>query len=267
MKFLILPVLLVLAIPIQVSSTLPYTDYSKIQITPSKVCDEIANEDDEIEVWLTRLRYHLKKNEGATTVFHQPDQETRYMAPAILEDIAERSPEWRGKVIEALIRVIEDPEAKQEGVFIAERWTVAVCLLGKLKAIESLPVLIENLDQTGQISLIVSLHYHPVGSAVLKMEKPAIPYLIEALAHEKPSIREEARWVLITIGRPARWVLLKALAEGDPRGKGGAAFALARIGGNKVRLAIENSIAVETDEEIKIQLQEAREELRRHWGI
>ena len=117
------------------------------------------------------------------------------------------------------MRVLEDPTAKKE-MLLATRWITAVRLLGALKATEAIDSLIENLDETGQTAIVVSISFRPVTSALINIGNPALPKLIEALSHQKPSIRREA------------------------------ASAIAGIGGNKAIKALERAATTETDQDV-----------------
>jgi len=149
-----------------------------------------------------------------------PSLEDQRQVPARLLEIAHESAESRAKVIERLIDVVEDPAAQDEWP-IATAWMTAVDLLGALRATEAMDVLVENLNRTGQNGIILSIHIRPVYSALVKIGEPAVPKLIEALSHPKPSIRTEAAWLLFTI--------LK----------------------NKARAALEAAYQIEKDEEVK----------------
>ena len=156
-------------------------------------------------------------NEGSGIRIEGPSLERQEQIPKRILQVANQSPEAKAMVIQSLIRVVEDSAAKKESM-IATRWITAVRLLGKLKAIDAIDILIENLDETGQNGVILSIHFRPVVSAVIDIGQPAVPKLIEALSHHKPSIRGEA------------------------------VSALSRIGGEKAMKAIDTAATTETDE-------------------
>ena len=97
-----------------------------------------------------------------------------------------------------MLDVVEDPAAEDESP-IADAWMAAVKVLGKLRATEALDVLVDHLDRTGQNGFLMSIHIRPVYSALVNMGEPAVPKLIEALAHPKRDVRMVAAWVLFSI--------------------------------------------------------------------
>lgn len=94
-----------------------------------------------------------------------------------LLEIAGESDESRSRVVQALIKVLEDPESKYEGE-PAGRWTMAVRVLGELRATEAVEKLANNLDQTGEHAALISQHYQPVVRAIAIIGEPAVPRLI-----------------------------------------------------------------------------------------
>lgn len=170
---------------------------------------------DEILSLIRRLR--PVRNGNNTT---GPSVEDQRQIPGQLLKIAGQSAESRAQVIDELMDFVDDISAKEE-IMIATAWMTAVDVLGDLKATEAVEVLVNNLDHTGQNGLIMSIHIHPVYSALVKIGEPAVPKLVEALAHPNPFIRTEAVWVLYSIQK------------------------------GRAKEAIEAAIKKETDEEIK----------------
>jgi ankyrin repeat protein len=150
---------------------------------------------DEILNLIRRLRRTISDDAN-----RGPSAEDQQQVPARLLEIASRSAESRQKVIDRMMDVVEDLEAKHEWP-IATAWMKAVDVLGDLKATEALYVLIDNLDHTGQNGIIMSIHIKPVSKALRTIGEPAVLGLIEALAHPIRDIRTEAAWVLYTIDK------------------------------------------------------------------
>jgi hypothetical protein len=98
---------------------------------------------------------------------------------------------------------------------IATKWVAAVRLLGELRATEAIDALVENLDQSGQNAVTLSINFRPVRGAVIKIGEPAIPRLISALSNPKPSIRYEAAWALNEIGGSEAMKALKSAAASE----------------------------------------------------
>jgi HEAT repeat protein len=146
---------------------------------------------------ITRLLQRLRRLESET-MNTGPSVEDQRQVPEKLLEIAARSAESRARVIDRLMDVVEDLSAKHEFP-MATLWMKAVSVLGELKATEAVDVLVNTLDHTGQTGIIVSIHRHPVRTALVKIGEPALPKLIEALAHAKPAIRTEAASALYSI--------------------------------------------------------------------
>jgi len=188
-----------------------------------------------------------------------PGAETQVRVRTRLVEIAGESAESRANVIEALIEVLQTPPRRA----FDERWVTAVGVLGELRATEAVDILAENLDQTGQNGILISLHFRPVAFAMARIGEPAIPRLIKALSDQKPGIRDQAAAVLSMIGQPAIDKLIEGLFKPDARNIGEIAFTLARIGGEPARKAIERAIGTETDPTALMELKHARSKMRR----
>ena len=155
--------------------------------------------DQEVQDLLATLSPKKTKDESGITLA-DPSLEAQEKVPKRILEIANHSREARARVIYWLVRVLEDPTALTESALIATRWVTAVRLLGKLAATEAIDLLIDNLDQTGQIALRISISFRPVVGALINIGKPAVPKLVVALSHNKPSIRREAASTLAAIG-------------------------------------------------------------------
>jgi HEAT repeat protein len=229
-----------------------------VSIAPTQNChDEIQS--------LLKLLIAVETTEGQKTVIKGPSLNTQQHVRDRLQQLANESSESRAVVIDALIRILEDPNLREEFV-TAHRWTTAVYVLGELRAIEGIEQLVKSLDHTGENGIISSIHYRPVTSAIAKIGEPAIPRLIEALSDEKEGTRHHAASALARIGRQTIVKLREALHYGSAETKGGAALALAWIGGDEARAAVEHAIESETDEEALSKLKEGLKEMRRVWG-
>jgi HEAT repeat protein len=169
--------------------------------------------------------------------------------------IADESPTSRKNAIDALRVVLNNPKSEFQ-VAAVYRWRIAVGLLGELKAIEAIDDLVRNLNWTGESAPV---RHPPVRAALVRIGEPAIPRLLSALSARDEFIRSEASEALGEIGDPAIVGLLEALSDGEPSARAGAAHALARIGGARARQAIESALRVETDQEVKKQLEYAVE--------
>ena len=184
---------------------------------------KVQSHGDEIDSLLERLR-PVKTYEEATTRTEVPNIETQQNIQDSLMSIAEQTPESRAEVVEALIRTVQDPQVRAEGV-IAYRWTMAVNVLGELKAPEAIDILIANLGETGQNGIVISLGYHPVAQALVKIGEPAIPRLMEVWSSDNDDeIRHQAEVALVNIGKPAIPVMQDALHHGAARERGRAAW-------------------------------------------
>ena len=163
-------------------------------LTPSSV----QASDYEITELLAKLSTK-KIKEPSGIRYEGPSAETQKHVPERLLEIAGRSPEARRNIIDRLIRVLEDPATKEEPM-LHHHWVTAVGVLKELKAIEAIDVFIENLDQPDPFDNGISLHYRPVVRAIVEIGQPAVPKLIAALSHPKPTIRREAIAALDQIG-------------------------------------------------------------------
>jgi PBS lyase HEAT-like repeat len=219
----------------------------------------------DIDSLLKRL-IPVDTNEGGMTGKAVPSIETQQNVHDSLLSIAGQTPEARAEVIEALLQVMEDPQARGESS-IDYRWTVAVDVLGELKATEAIDLLIKNLDQTGQNDVCISLSYHPVARALARIGEPAIPQLMEVWANSSnDEIRHQAEVALVNIGEPAKAKMQEALYQGDVRARGRAAWVLAWIGGKDAGTVIKDAIVRESDPGVLKELKGALREVYSRWG-
>jgi HEAT repeat protein len=200
----------------------------------------------------------------AHTITFEPTSATQSSVRAELLKLTAESTESRAQVIEALIKVAKEKPVKVELPFDTDyKWTIAVNLLAELRAIEAINVLVENLDKTGEINVISTIHYRPVSTALEAIGEPAVPRLIEALSDNNPKIQLHAASTLAGIGKPAFIKLIEALHSSNINTRGGAALAIGWIGGKKARIAIEKAMARETNEEVLKNLQYAWEQSKK----
>lgn len=181
-----------------------------------------------------------------------PESPERIRAQLVF--IANQSPHSRRNVIDALIRVLNDPK-KQTDNWEVGRWRVAVALLGELNAIEAIDDLVRNINHTSYE--MESRPLTPVKTALVRIGAPAVPHLLSALSDLNESIRRNASEALAEIGEPSVIGLLDRLANADPPARAGAADALARIDGVRVREAIEIALRLETNEDVINHLESA----------
>lgn len=186
---------------------------------------------DRIMGLIQRLRRVMTKDPGtgALTIM-SPSLEDQQQVPGELLKIAGESAESRAQVIDRMIDVVYDLSAKEEYP-LATAWMRAVDILGELRATEAVDVLVNNLDHTGQTGIIMSIHIHPPRKALVRIGEPAVPRLVEALAHPNRRIRTEAAWVLYSIdrGRAKEAVEAAAEKETDDEIKQSFKFVLNRI--------------------------------------
>jgi HEAT repeat protein len=218
----------------------------------------------EIDSLLKRLSLVVAK-EGNNVFTTAPSIETQQDVHDSLLRIADQTPELRSEVIEALLRVLEDPEAGKEAP-VAYRWTTAVNVIGELRATEAIDILIKNLNRTGENGLVSSIHYHPVARALAKIGEPAIPQLIEVLSSSDEDISYQAELAIVNMGEPAKAKMQEALFQGDAGTRGRAALVLAWIGGEDSRATIEGAFARERDPAVLKELEAALREMHRVWG-
>ena len=222
------------------------------------------NDREDIDSLLKKLEL-AQTNEPSGIVTTGPDLETKRHVNAELVRIANSTPESRSKVVEALIKVLEDDRSREDAP-IAYKWTAAVVVLGELKAIEGIDALVRNLGETGETGFVSSRSYRPVSRAIAKIGEAATPQLIEALSNTDRHIRRVAASTLARIGSsPTVDKLKEALYSPNAGTRGGAALALAWIGGQDARAAIEHAMASEDDREAIEDLKEALSEIRRLW--
>src|SRR5262245_20611263 len=134
---------------------------------------------DEIEYLLKSL-CPANVDKPGRVLIGDPSDETQEYVQRRLFELAVDSDESRLQVVEALIRVVENGSAT-EGGLIPHRWTMAVNLLDDLRVTEAIDALVKNISDTGEIHIVLSIHYRPVITALSKIGEPAIPRLIEAL--------------------------------------------------------------------------------------
>ena len=202
-----------------------------------------------------------KTAEGNPGLSECADRETSHVRDE-LPRISNQSSRARSQVIEALIGILEKaPE--YHCVFYAEPWSTAVYTLGNLKATEAIDVLVRNLDVTG--TFLATAGTHPVEDALFKIGEPAVPRLIEALSDERPWVRLDATSTLASIGQPAFVKLQEAMHNGSAETKGGAALALAWFGGTKARIAIEQAVKEESDQEALKKFKDVEKAIK-SWG-
>lgn len=193
-----------------------------------------------------------------------PGPGARQNVESRLLSIAEQSSEGRAEVIEALINIVKDHEARK-GWPVASRWILAVDLLGYLRATEAIGVLINNLDHTGENGIHSSIHYQPVGNALRNIGRPAVPGLIQALGSDNEEIHIQAAYTLAKIGNLALPNLLDALSGNQPSIKSRVAQILTWIGGQEAKQAIERAIEIEENEMIIGKLEEALIQFNSRW--
>jgi len=137
---------------------------------------------------------------------------------AILQ-LAEKSSECRAEIVKALMQAMNQPDLD----FIEDRpsyylWSRGAAILGKLKAVESLDLLIDHLDQNdGQYS--ASMVHLPAFQGVKAMGAVAVPKLSQALRqNNNRDIRLAAVLCLFEIGgQDATEALKEALkSDSDP---------------------------------------------------
>jgi HEAT repeat protein len=194
-----------------------------------------------------------------------PTTETQETVRADLEEIAAESAEARSQVIVALLEVLHGAAELRRVAFGTDhKWTAAVRVLGELRAIEAIDTLVRNLDQTGEFGVVSSIHYRPVCSAIRDIGEPAVPRLIDALAERESGISVLAASTLAEIGQPAIARLGEALHNGDAKTRGGAALALAWIGGDEAKASIERAIRIETDQDALKDMKYTATQVRRN---
>ena len=135
---------------------------------------------------------------GSGVIFEPPKESDLKQVPIELLEIAKKSPGGRVAVIKALIKTLEDPNSRGDGIF-AYRWLTAAYLLGELKAVEGIDALIKNLDFRGQNGIVLSINIRPASDALIKIGRPSIPKLMAALSDSNPEIRSEASGTLSAI--------------------------------------------------------------------
>lgn len=220
---------------------------------------------DEIDSLLKSL-LQVDAKDGNTTITTAPSIQTQQDVHDSLLRIANQTSGSRSEVVEALLQVLEDPQAREESP-IAYRWTIAVDVLGELKAVEAIDILIKNLDRTGQPGVCISLSYHPVARALAKIGEPAVPQLIEVLSSSSDEdIRSQAEVAIVNVGEPAIPEMQEVLYQGDARTRGRAALVLAWIGGKDTGTLIKDAMAREKDPEVLKKLKDALRELHSRWG-
>ena len=153
---------------------------------------------DEVNALLRKL-VPIQTHEGSATTVRGPSLEIQQEVPKRLLGISNESMESRANVIEALVKVLDNPKAKK-GFGITHKWLTAVDVLGRLRAIEAIDVLIKNIDETDQRLTMVYVFHGPAVAALARIGEPAVPKLVEALFNKKASVRREAAYTLGLIG-------------------------------------------------------------------
>jgi len=218
---------------------------------------------DRIAELLEKLSNQERTEGDGRIALEEPSTDVQKQVRARLIDLARESSEGRASVIKVLIEIVDDPgEEPQFG--IAHRWVCAADVLGAIKAEEAVDVLVRNIRKEGMRG--IGSNSRPAAFALAEIDKPAIPRLIKALSNEDKITRMEAANVLVRIGESAVPALYDTLLNGEPSLKAGAALALGWMGGMKARLAIEQAIEIESDDEVKRDLQDSLKEMRRYWG-
>src|SRR5262249_31027706 len=155
-----------------------------------------AQDDDEIS-YLLRQLYDRVVIDDSVTRIDSPSREDQNEICRRLIRIADESKEARSRVVQNLIGELKKPEAR-EGLGIAIPWLNVVSVLGKLKAVEAIDTLVRNICYTGQNGIIISIHFRPTLSAVVRIGEAAIPRLIEEVLSDHNSCnRTEAAWALV----------------------------------------------------------------------
>jgi HEAT repeat protein len=140
-------------------------------------------------------------------------------ASTVILQLAERSSECRSEIVKSLMHAMNQPDLD----FIEDRrsyhlWSAGAAILGELKAVESLDLLIDHLNQNdGQYS--ASMVHQPAVHGVKAMGALAVPKLGEALRQNgNRDIRLAAALCLVEIGgQDATEALKQALKwESDP---------------------------------------------------
>ena len=183
-----------------------------------------------------------------------PDPDKIRKVRAALVKIAGQSPESRKKVIDVLVKVLNDPKGEFDFNEVV-RWRTAVELLGDLNAIESIEDLVKNIKWT---SYNGSPHpTPPVRAALVRIGEPAVPRLLGSLFDANELTRLEASEALGSIGESSFSGLLKVLASSSPVARASAAHSIALIGGARAREAIEIAVHLETNEKTRARLEDA----------
>jgi len=156
----------------------------------------------------------------------------RRAVPSLIAVLDDPSPRVRRAVLVALA-AIEDPEAatalvrgtKDDDFYVRQ---TADLLLAKLSPpqsrwiAEALVSDLRNGDRFARAHAVQTLRHLSVSESV--------PVLVTALSDDDPTVREEATWTLVGIGKPAVPRLTEALSHRDPKVRRAAAFILGRIG-------------------------------------
>lgn len=175
--------------------------------------------------------------------------------------MANQSADARSAVIQVLINVVDD-EVNREEALLSTKWTASVEVLGELQALEAIDALVKYLTASG-LALTIEPHPRPAKDALLKIGKPAIPRLIQALSTEG-AIRYEAIDTLAEIEPVAVPQLIEALANANPYIRGGAAVALGMIGGQAAKDAINQALKKETNSKAEADFKYALDYIHRY---
>ena len=166
-------------------------------LNSSSALSSTHNLDSKVATLVKKLAWKTIPN-GSGVIFQPPKERDREQVPKGLLKIAKKSPSGRVAVIKAIIKTLEDPNSRGDGMF-AYRWLTAVYLLGELKAVEGIDALIKNLDFKGQNGIVLSINIRPASNALIKIGRPSIPKLMAALSDSNPEISSEAAVTLSVI--------------------------------------------------------------------
>ena len=141
-----------------------------------------------------------------------PSPETVKVTFRRLIAISRKSRVARRAVIAALVETFQsDPSDTR--FYIAH-------LLSQLKAVETLDLIVRELDQKGLLPSMLSLNTAPMVDAIVGFGEAAVPYLEKALAVERLSLKQKA------------------------------CIALGEIGGAKAKRCLERALQRESDQDV-----------------
>ncbi|HEY3457027.1 MAG TPA: HEAT repeat domain-containing protein [Bryobacteraceae bacterium] len=151
-------------------------------------------------------------------MLYSADEKKRVIATQRLAATARESSDRKDEIVSGLINVLDDSTAP----FSTRK--ASMDLLGNLKAAAATGVLTKHLTDVGGTVGFSDAHF-PAIQALRKIGPPAIPGLSRALSDPDPSARRLA------------------------------ARALAEIGGDEARSALERALQSEADDEVKHEIQ------------